>query len=420
MSERHVPDWIDGFMDYAENSEPPASFKLWTAISVISAALQRKCRLEWGSLTFYPNMYVVLVAPSGKARKGTAMGFGAEFLEDISVKMAAESITREALILALKEATDNVQIQPGILEFHSSLTIFAPELTVFLGYNNHALMSDLTDWYDCRNRWIYRTKNMGTDEINGVYVSLFGATTPELVRTTLPMDAIGGGLTSRIIFVYESKKGKVVPDPFQSDDELKLKQRLKVDLERIHMLKGVFKVTKGFVEKWTEWYCAQEEHPPFSDHRFSGYIERRPNHAMKLSMIVNASRTDTMIITKQDLERAIAIIEFTEKKMVHTFAGVGRAQNADITTRVMQEVAIKKEISLSTLQTMFYFDADKRTLETIIETLRSMKFLKTTGAGKDTVITYVSEDYTGATDLQTDTIRTDFAHKGNEGTRAAE
>lgn len=411
--ERHVPDWIDGFMEYSENSEPPASFRLWTAISVLSAALQRKCKLEWGSLTFYPNMYVILVAPSGKARKGTAMGFGTEFLEQISVRLAAESTTREALILALKEATDNIQITPGILEFHSSLTVMAPELTVFLGYNNHTLMSDLTDWYDCRSRWIYRTKHMGTDEINGIYVTLFGATTPELVRTTLPLDAIGGGLTSRMIFVYESKKGKVVPDPFQSDEALKLKQRLKVDLERIHTLKGVFKVTKGFVEKWTEWYCAQEDNPPFNDHRFSGYIERRPNHAMKLSMIVNASRTDQMIITKDDLERAIAILEFTEKKMVNTFSGVGRAQNADVTTRVMQEVAIRKEIPLSTLLTMFYFDADRKTMEAVIETLRSMKYIKTQGSGKDMVIYYAPEDGSPTEDVSADSLRVTPIDRGD-------
>ncbi len=405
MSERHCSDWLDGFMDYTENSEPPASFRLWTGISVLSAALQRKCKLEWGSLTFYPNMYVVLVAPSGKARKGTAMGFGSELLEEISVKMAAESITREALILELKNATDNVQIEPGVLEFHSSLTIFAPELTVFLGYNNHQLMSDLTDWYDCRNRWIYRTKHMGVDEINGVYVTLFGATTPELVRTTLPLDAIGGGLTSRMIFVYESRKGKVVPDPFQSDEALILKQRLKVDLERIHTLKGTFKVTSSFVDKWTEWYIAQEDHPPFEDHRFAGYIERRPNHVMKLAMIVNASRSDKMIITKDDLDRAIAIIEFTERKMVHTFSGVGRSQHADVTTRVMQEVAVKKEIPMSTLLNMFYFDTDKKTLETIVETLRSMKFVTTSGIGKEMVVKYANERETETNDIQADTLR---------------
>jgi len=411
MAGRHVPDWIDSFLDYTANSEPPESFKLWTAISVISAVLQRKCRLEWGSLTFYPNMYVVLVAPSGKARKGTAMGFGSEFLEDIPVNLAAESITREALIGELKNATDHISYTPGDMEFHSSLTVFAPELTVFLGYNNHALMSDMTDWYDCRSRWIYRTKHMGTDEINGVYVTLFGATTPELVRTTLPLDAIGGGLTSRMIFVYEGRKGKTVPDPFLSDEELILKQQLKVDLEKIHLLKGVFKVTKGFVEKWTEWYIAQEDNPPFEDHRFSGYIERRPNHAMKLSMIVNASRTDDMIVTRQDLERSISILEFTERKMVQTFSGVGQSRSADITTRVMQEIAIRKSMPFATLLTMFHFDADRKTMDAVVETLRSMKFIKTSGVGKDMVLTYAKEESTE--DVQTESYRSNATDKGD-------
>lgn len=406
MTERHVPDWIDGFLDYSENSEPPTSFKLWSAISIISAALQRKCRLDWGSLTFYPNMYVVLVAPSGKARKGTAMGYAFEFLDELSVKMAAESITREALIEELKNASQAVQYTSGDMQFHSSLTVIAPELTVFLGYNNHQLMSDLTDWYDCRNRWIYRTKHMGTDEINGVYVTLYGATTPELVRTALPLDAIGGGLTSRIIFVFEPKKGKIVPDPFQTDEELVLKRKLHIDLERISMLKGTFKVTRGFVEKWTEWYMAQEDNPPFEDHRFSGYIERRPNHVMKLSMIVNASRTSEMIINKEDLERAIAILEFTERKMIHTFSGVGKSQNADVTTRVMQGIAVRKSISFAELQTMFYFDADQRTMQAIIDTLRSMKFIVTKGTGKDMVITYAQDKpAAGEENVQTESIR---------------
>jgi hypothetical protein len=216
-----------------------------------------------------------------------------------------------------------------------------------------------------------------------------------------------------MIFIYESKKGKVVPDPFQTDDELRLRQRLKVDLERIHTLKGIFKVTKGFVEKWTEWYVAQEDHPPFQDHRFSGYIERRPNHVMKLSMIVNASRTDQMIVTKQDLERAIAILEFTEKKMVNTFSGVGKAQNADVTTRVMQEIAIRKEMPMSTLLTMFYFDADRRTMEAVIETLRSMKFIKTSGAGKDQIIYYASDDETATQNLSTESLRNSPSNSGD-------
>ena len=97
MSEdRMLPDWIDSYMAYVDNTEPAEAFKLWTAIFCIVACLKRKCFLDWGTITFYPNMYIVLVGPSG-CRKGTAMGPGFSMLTELNVRMAAEATTREVL-----------------------------------------------------------------------------------------------------------------------------------------------------------------------------------------------------------------------------------------------------------------------------------------------------------------------------------
>jgi hypothetical protein len=320
-------------------------------------------------------MYVVLVGPAGRARKGTAMSPAHKMLEELDIKMAAESMTRESLIQCLAETSESLQTDEGKICFHSSLTIFSPELVVFLGHNNHQLLMDLTDWYDCRSRWTYRTKNMGTDEITGVYVNLLGATTPELLRSSLPLDAIGGGLTSRIVFVYEERKGKIVPAPMFTDAERTLHAKLSRDLERIYLLRGEFRVTQGFFDRWVAWYTAQEGNPPFQDDRFAGYTERRPNHIMKLSMILCASRGDNMIVDECDIERAIKILTFTERKMTKTFGGVGKSQSADVINRVMTEIAIKKELTFAELVEMFYHDADMRMLTGIVDTLESMKFI---------------------------------------------
>ena len=63
MKDRILDSWIDNYLIYTDNSEPPRMFRLWSAISVIAAVLQRKCKLPWGTLTFYPNLYTVLVGP---------------------------------------------------------------------------------------------------------------------------------------------------------------------------------------------------------------------------------------------------------------------------------------------------------------------------------------------------------------------
>lgn len=374
---RILNNWISDYLQYTDNSEPPILFRKWVAVSVIASCLQRKCFLPWGSLTFFPNMYVILVAPSGRARKGTAMGPGMDFLTEpgLNVKLAAEAVTREALIRELKTSSDTaIDQSTGQMMFHSSLTVYSQELTVFLGYNNLQLMSDLTDWYDCRKKWTYRTKWSGTDEIEGVWVNIIGATTPKLIQSAMPVDAIGLGLTSRMIFVYEERKGKIVPDPFLSREERELREKLVSDLMRIVQLQGPFKVTGDFVELWTEWYLAQDERPPFQDERFSGYFERRPTHVMKLSMIINASRTNSMIINKRDLLEAIDLLTATERKMPLTFSGLGKSSQAEVLSRCMAEIGRHKEISFDRLMYMLRNDATKWDLERVLESLEAMKY----------------------------------------------
>lgn len=393
---RLLPDWIEAFLEYSDNSEPPYTYKLWTAITTIAAVLKRKCVLHWGPLKFYPNMYVVLVGPSGECRKGTAMAYGKNLLVRAEVKMSAESITREALVREIKKAYDSEIGPDGTIKNHSSYTIFSPELTVFLGYQNQQLMMDMTDWYDCghgpEGKWTYRTKHEGTDEIIGVWVNLFGATTPELISSTLSLDAIGGGLTSRMIFVYEEKKGKLCPAPHLTPEEEKIGENLYLDLEKIHLLEGEFQLTKDFTDYWVDWYIHQDAHPPFEDKRFKPYFTRRPTHVMKLSMIVNASRSDEMLINVQDLTRAIEILELTEKKMVNTFSGVGKSPLAELIANVMTEIGTEGVVYLDELQNKFYFDADQWTLGKALDTLQDMRFCEVTQVKGRTKIKHIKRE----------------------------
>ena len=392
MGKRELKNWINSYVEYTECTEPPILFRKWAAISTIASALQRKCSLSWGTLTFYPNMYIVLVAPSGKARKGVAMGSAMNMLDTININMTAEAITREALIRDLNMSSkEDIDDKTGEMFFHASLTIHSQELTVFIGYQNNELLMDLTDWYDCRKKWTYRTKNMGSDEIIGVWVNLFGATTPELLQTTLPTDAIGGGLTSRMIFVYEPKKAKSLVFPFPTDEQRTIGEQLKKDIGRIEMLKGEFKVSKDFPEAWARWYLAQEDHPPFQDNRFSGYFERRPTHIMKMSMIISAAKSDKMVITVEDLNDAIEILEQTEEKMPQVFAGVGTASHANVLASVMARVGMAGQITLRDLMYEFRYDADRWLMNKIVETLELSGFcdiIRPGGGDKNMIIRY--------------------------------
>jgi hypothetical protein len=380
---RKLDDWISSYLQFTENTEPPALYRLWTAISVLASALQRKCYVQWGSsLLFYPNLYIVLVGPSG-VRKGTAMNPGFDLIEDIGkIKVAAQATSLQALIRRLKENNyQDPDLNTGKMQFHSSMTVFSKEFTVFLGYHNRELMSSLCDWYDCDRRWTYETIARKKEEIIGVWVNLFGATTPSLIRSSMPLDAIGGGLTSRIIYIYEEKIGKMVLLPMETEGEKELRKLLLHDLDKVTLLSGQFKYTKGFLDYWSEWRVKADKHPPFYDDRFDGYISRRPNHVMKLSMIMSVSRgsdENQMVLTTGDIERASAILEEAELKMQGVFSGVGKSDIADILQRTITFLKMSKtsEVPVWQLAQHFKGDMDKLTMDRVFGTLDAMKFAK--------------------------------------------
>jgi len=332
---RVLPDWIDSYLEYVENTEPPKLFNKWVAISTVAAALQRKVYARFGTdLYFYPNMYIVLVGPSA-TQKSTSMKPARRLLQDIGVPITAEVITREALIRRFAK-TESADISPEsvVVINHSSLTVHSSELTVFLGFNNPQFLRDLCDFYDCPNQWQYETKTQGVDKLSNMYFNLVGASTAESLQQALSADAIGGGLTSRMIFIYAEQKDKVVPFHEITEEEKEMEKALLGDLRSIHRMMGGVQVSPEFRELYTGWSLETEENPPFLDERFHGYNGRRRNHLVKLAVISSASRGGSLILSAKDFERSLNWLVDAERDMQRALAGVGRSELAFLIAKV--------------------------------------------------------------------------------------
>jgi len=380
---RELSDWITGYIKYTESSEPPIAYHTWIAIGIIAGALQRKVQLVWGFERLYPNMYIVLVGPSGRARKGIALGIGKDILKECSgVTMTSENATREALIRAMKGAVANFQMPNAQILFHCSITCFSEELAVFLGQNDIKFLASLTDWYDSKDNWTYETKGSGKDHLQGLCFNMLGATAPDWLQSMLPQEAVGGGFTSRVIFVVEDKKGKTVPKPSLTSDESKLKNALIVDLNRINNLTGEFTFDPAGEKAYTDWYIQHDKNLdkgiyPVEDSRFAGYAERRATHLRKLMMIMSVSRNDSLILTLQDFERANKILRSAELKMSRTFGGLGGAKYAAATEKVMDYIrGMAAPVSRRDVMSKFYRDVDGATMRIIEEVMEQTGFVE--------------------------------------------
>ena len=388
---RTLPDWIDGFMLLTDDSEPPVLFRKWTAISAIASALQRKVKLSLGiSLTFHPNFYVVLVGPSATG-KGTAMKYAYDIIEQVgSIRLAAQATSLQALIRRMKETNlTDVDAATGDQIFHSSLTVFSNEFTVFLGYKNDEMIASLCDWYDCPNRWVYDTIKRDKETIVGCWVNILGGTTPDNIQSSLPMDAIGGGLTSRIIFVNEDKKNKLVVFPKTTQREVDLQQYLINDLERISLISGSYHLSQNAAGIYHAWCEIQEHTPPFHDPNFDGYMGRRRNHLLSLAMVCHASKSDTLIVTEHDVGRAIELLAEVEIRMAMTFKGIGKSDISSLIQDGIKFFTNSTSKSIPYFQFARYFEGnmDKIMMDRVIDTLTAMNHIRLTRRpGMDTMI----------------------------------
>lgn len=395
---RKLKDWLDTYLAYTERSEPPTSYHLWTGISTIAAALQKRVYIKWYMGKMYPNMFVVLVGPSG-SRKGTAIGFGQDLVRRVQkIKVAAQKVTEQQLIRDIKETvTQFTDPSTNSLVIQCAMTVMSGEFAVFLGTANVDFLATLTNMYDNEEEWEYRTKHQGQDKISGICLNVIAGTAPDWIRTMIPEAALGGGFTSRIIWVVEWEMKGPLDDPTPTKEEYELRDLLLNDLKIINSMAGEFKWEKGEITKaYKEWYEHQVYNPPHQlrSPKFDGYCSRRAANLRKLMMILSASRSAELVIRIEDFERAKKILESTEVTMPQAFQGMGKAKFGALSEAVFAHIIqIKRPVKHSELMRAFFPDIDSYSLNIVMETLLGMKVVELIEVGEGDK-TYVVSDPT--------------------------
>lgn len=371
---RTLDDWISTYLKYTDETESAAIFHKWSAISVIAAVLRRKVWFNFGRIQIFPNLYIVFVSEPGVARKTQAISFGEELLTEISgITLAADTTTVQALLDDLEESVTAHLMPNGENFTHASLTISSGEFESFLGdkKDNARMLVILTDLFDCKKKpFKTRTRHSGSNEIPSPYLNLLAATTPESLSNSLPSTAIGGGLTSRIIFIWAEGKRRKVDVPERPPQILK--DSLVKDLAVISRIAGAYNFSTAGREWWRDFYNKFEEADPkriCKDPAFRGWYSRKPLFIIKLATILTASSTNIQIIEPPHLEAARVLLEEAEHAMTKTFSAVGRSSVTADVDMVRGIIQTYKTISENALLQMVWRDIDSKKFDTVIHTI---------------------------------------------------
>ena len=360
---RALDNWLEAYLAYTAESESPEEYHLWTAISSIAGVLRRKCFFDMGYFLVYPNLYIVLVGPPGRCKKSTAMRIGRQQLGKVEgMHFTVDSTTRERLIQDLSQAFNDSEsaMTAHSTEFASLLTSSGMDMVVFL-----------TDIFDSPNEWVHKTKGGGTNKIKFPFLNLLGATTPDWIATAMPLDTIGIGLTSRVIFVFQDTPRVRHWKPTLTQAQKDLGELLGQDLARIAQINGEYKFSPEAEEVYDEWYKARVEEPNWTgDPRLSGYFERKPIHLIKTAMIISAAMQDECVIELKHLQYAMRVLTKIEERMPQVFANVGKNPlNNDIELVYNAVASVEDGLPIGVLLDKFKYTVRKEELLEVIDTL---------------------------------------------------
>lgn len=335
---RNYENWLQGYIELTKASESPLSFHFWTGVSTIAGALRRQVWIDQRYFQWTPNFYIILVGPAGIANKSTAMRAGVKFLERLKVPFGPQSMTWQYLTKSLQDSisTKKYYDGDGVEQklIMSAITIPIGELGTFLKPEDGSLMDVLVSLWDGQlETWTHGTKTDGKTEILNPWINLIGCTTPSWLQNNFPEHMIGGGLTSRIIFVYGDKKRHYVAYPadhVNAFDYKETEEKLFLDLCEISTIVGEYHMTPE-AKKWgSEWYQNHWENRPrhMASDRYGGYIARKQTHIHKLAMVLSAARRSKLIIEKEQLVEAEQLITSIEPDMQKVFSSIGLVDSA--------------------------------------------------------------------------------------------
>ena len=354
--------WINAYVEHQSlHSESPKQFHFWAAVSAVAGALRRQVWIDQRQFQWTPNMYIVLVGPPGVAAKSTSMKGALSLLERVEgVAFGPQSMTWQALIGAFKRSLRAVPIS-GFTDpvSMSCLTVGVSELGNFLDPKDRALVDFLTDiWDGQQGIWRREIKKEGLIELHSPWLNLIACTTPSWLGENFQESLIGGGLTSRIVFVFGGSKDQIIPYPSQviaAEEYEMLRTALLQDLSQIGEMAGEYKLDPDALAWGDAWYRKfQNGGLPahLASSRFEGYVARKQSHIHKLAMVFAASKRNELRITKADLMEAESQITFLETEMLRVFENIGVAPQARVTNNVVKLIQSHRQIDYKSLWKM--------------------------------------------------------------------
>lgn len=333
---RQLSNYLESFMEFTSPLPTPETYRIWSALTLISSALARRVWLRANSRLplCYPNLLTLLAGDPGIG-KDVAINKVADIIyaamqqagSTVVARLGGESISPKGLIDKLAHSDSKQSFsymedgEKKTADFHS-LTFCIGELGTAMPEYDPRLVPVIND--------LYNNKKSYDDTIRGIevhvpnpHITMLLGNQPNTLAEVLPEKAFRMGLTSRIIFVFANNP--VIHDLFvEKEEELtwdaELESKLANDYIELAKMTGPFKATPTAQQMINEFN--RERPAPVPTQRFKDYNVRRPLHAQKVAMCISAAESPEQIIRPHHWTQALETLFAVERRMPEIFEDV--------------------------------------------------------------------------------------------------
>ena len=196
---------------------------------------------------------------------------------------------------------------------------------------------------------------------------MLGASTKDWLRTSIPAEAIGGGFTSRVIFVFEDAPSKLILFPEDQKHDQQRKDDLIHDLELIRKIYGQVVFSPKAIQLSWDWY--QSESCVIHEEKVDGYFGRKHDTMFKVATILSISESSELIVHEHHIESALKLLERNEKHLNTVMESVTSTSFGGNTDKVFQIVKKFRRLSHADLLQKCWRYATATEIAEMIKTL---------------------------------------------------
>jgi hypothetical protein len=300
-------------------------------------------------------------------------------------------MTPEGMIGALSGLIGKVD-DPQVIQAAVGIALVS-EFATLVDRNafNSGMIGVLTDLYDAED-FEYLTRSRGRETVHNPCLSILGGSTLHWIKECVPLVSVGGGFTSRIVFVYKEEREKVIARPKMTNENRQRFKDAMHDLNEIAKMRGPFAMDEAAGEMYDREYEHFYHHSNLmEDANLSGYAGRRHDILMKVAMVISASRSDNRLITTNELQIAIAIMHKAEEAMPKILKAITAKEVGDIFEQIIRYISRHKIVARPQLINQFRHKLTGRELDELMRTLEGAGIVGVQVDGKTVRYTFLKD-----------------------------